>query len=251
MFKFIIFLIVFLFFFKWFFGTSNPYKFTMIFGKKGSGKTSYMAKLALKYLKKGYKVYSTTEIKGTYYFDPYDIGNYTFEPNSVVLIDEIGLIWNNRDYKNFQRQYMQWFKYQRQYFSHVYAFSQAFDIDKSLRNLTDRIYLIQRIGKFSFLRLVTKKVGISTDRDGNGNLVDTYAYGSLLFTTKIIYLPRYYGLFNSFNPPKLDIIQSQLVSQDDVSIIYSSTKKWFKYTINLLISNFKEFIRAKVKKVHH
>ena len=31
----------------------NPYKLYMVFGKKGSGKTTYMTKLAITYQKKG------------------------------------------------------------------------------------------------------------------------------------------------------------------------------------------------------
>ena len=35
----------------------NPYKLYMVFGKKGSGKTTLMTKLALQYQKKGWRVY--------------------------------------------------------------------------------------------------------------------------------------------------------------------------------------------------
>ncbi|WP_028078938.1 hypothetical protein, partial [Solobacterium moorei] len=72
----------------------NPYKLIMIFGKKGSGKTTTLTKIALKELKKKRKVYSTVEIPSTYLFNTDDIGNMTFEPNSTVLIDEVGMIWD-------------------------------------------------------------------------------------------------------------------------------------------------------------
>ena len=39
----------------------NPYKLYMVFGKKGSGKTTLMTKLAFQYRKKGWKVYSDRE----------------------------------------------------------------------------------------------------------------------------------------------------------------------------------------------
>ena len=35
----------------------NPYKLYMVFGKKGSGKTTLMTKLAIQYQKKGWDVY--------------------------------------------------------------------------------------------------------------------------------------------------------------------------------------------------
>ena len=34
----------------------NPYKLYLVFGKKGSGKSTYLVKLACKYLKKGWYV---------------------------------------------------------------------------------------------------------------------------------------------------------------------------------------------------
>ena len=42
----------------------NPYKLYMVFGKKGSGKTTLMTKLALAYQKKGWKVYCDREVPG-------------------------------------------------------------------------------------------------------------------------------------------------------------------------------------------
>ena len=48
----------------------NPYKLIMVFGKKGSGKSTLQAKLSLQYNRKGWKVFcSTPGIPGTYYFD--------------------------------------------------------------------------------------------------------------------------------------------------------------------------------------
>ena len=52
----------------------NPYKLFMVFGKKGSGKSTLMCKLALKYAKRGRPVYCNTPIPGTYYFDVDKIG---------------------------------------------------------------------------------------------------------------------------------------------------------------------------------
>lgn len=88
----------------------NPYKLNMVIGKKGSGKTTLLTKLAIKALKKGKTVYSTVEIPGTYLFDPLKVGDFTFKPNSLVLIDEVGLIWDNRNFKNFNSKWTYFFK---------------------------------------------------------------------------------------------------------------------------------------------
>ena len=85
-------LILFLFIFYFIFDACtksylNPYKLIMIFGKKGSGKTTTLTKIAITDIRKGKKVYSTVKIPGTYYFNVSQIGIMTFEPNSTVLID--------------------------------------------------------------------------------------------------------------------------------------------------------------------
>lgn len=207
--------------------SSNPYTLTMIFGKKGSGKTTFIAKWSLKYIKQGRVVYSNVPIMipGVRLYNPKDIGQYTFEPGSVVFCDEVGLIWHNRDYKNFQKCVINWFKFQRQYKIKMYLFSQCFDTDKVLRDLTDKIYIINRLGKFSILRPIIKQVGISTDESGNGSLVDTYKYGSI-FDYKFTYIPRYVGLFSSFNPPVLDYIR---FSECNQSICFSDLVSWPSY----------------------
>ena len=228
-----IFLLIFLLYFLVLRGGNNPYKLIMIFGKKGSGKTSLIAKLSLKYLRKGYKIYSNVAVAGVNVFSPDDVGTYGFEPNSVVFIDEVGLIWDNRKFKQFNDYVKSLFKYQRQYKLRIYLFSQAFDIDKKLRDLTDYMFILGRIGNISIARKVIKRVGISQDTSGNGNLVDTYKWGSV-FDLHFTYLPRYYGLFESYNPPKLDLIHSTYSDFDDISKIYSSTKLWLIWSFNCM-----------------
>lgn len=246
----LIFIIFLLFLFLiFFFKDNNPYKLIMIFGKKGSGKTSYIAKMSMYYLRKGYTVYTNCHIKGTHQYDPKLIGQYTFPPNSIVFCDEVGIVWNNREYKNFQKCVLEWFKYQRQYKITMYLFSQVFDDnDKAIRSVTDKLYLIKRCGRFSFLRPIVKNVGIGQDQNGNGQIVDSYKFGSI-FDIKLIWLSRYYGLFKSFNPPNLDIIQSTFEDYDDLSLIYRDTKKWFIYRFKCFIFSLKGFIYEKFKKI--
>lgn len=205
----------------------------MIFGKKGSGKTTWIAKYSQQYLKKGYKVYCNIDIPGTYKYDPQQIGLNTFEPGSVVFCDEVGLIWHNRDFKNFKKCVIEWFKYQRQYKIRMYLFSQTFDTDKVLRDLTDEMYLIRRLGKLSIARPISKQIGIAKDKDGNGQLVDTYTYGSI-FDYKFTYIPRYVGLFKSYDPPVLPLIQSTYSDYNDLAKVYADSKLWLLFEFNNL-----------------
>ena len=60
----------------------NPYKLYMVFGKKGSGKTTLMTKLSIQYRKKGWNVYCDRELPGCYRFDTSDFGRVAFPPTS-------------------------------------------------------------------------------------------------------------------------------------------------------------------------
>ena len=204
-------LVVFLFFSYHVVKYRNPYKLFMIFGKKGSGKTTLMTKLALQYQKKGWSVYCDREIPGCYLFKTDDFGKFQFPPNSLVLIDEVGLVWDNRNFKSFPEHVKTYFKYQRQYRNTVYLFSQSFDVDKKIRDLTDHLYIVQNyFNCFSVARRVTKKITVvHADRSAQGEskIVDDYNIDSIflaLFGGVIItYIPHWVKFFKSFDPPQL------------------------------------------------
>lgn len=189
----------------------NPYKLFMVFGKKGSGKSTLMCKLALKYAKKGYTVYSNTYIPGTYQIENSDVGYFHFNHDSVVLIDEVGMVWDNRDYKNFQKPVRNYFKLQRHYKHIVFLFSQSFDVDKKLRDLTDSMYLITNfMNCFSFARRINKLITIShgdKNSTGESKLIDDYRFDPLIFffvgSVKFTYIPRYVKYFDSYEAPEL------------------------------------------------
>ena len=115
----------------------NPYKLVFVFGKKGSGKSTVLTKLAYKNLIQGKTVYSTEDLtfkkKNKIYqtkpINPRKIYEYQFEPGTIILIDEVSLIWDNRDFKSMDREVVKFFRYQRHYKVKTYLFSQTFDID--------------------------------------------------------------------------------------------------------------------------
>ena len=231
--RWIIYVIIALLFLYWFFKNNQPYYTEIRFGKKGSGKTCDIAKLSMKAQKKGIKVYSNIEIPGNYVFNPQDMKNFTFEPNSLVLLDEVGLIWDNRDFKSFEKGFNVFFKYSRQYKLKIIMYSQAYnDIDLKIRLLFDRLSLMQRIGRITLIRPIIKSVGVSTDINGNGQIVDTYKFGSV-FSWHFNYMPRYYGLFKSFNPPEREIIDSTFERYNELNEIYKDGKKFLLFKIKV------------------
>lgn len=183
----------------------NPYKLTMVFGKKGAGKTTLLTKYAIKYLKMGYKVFSNVEIFGCYKFDPDEFGFVQFPPNSVILIDECSLIWDNRAYKSFKPEVARYLRLMRHYKNIVIMFSQTFDVDKKIRDLCDQMYLATNIfGFISVARKIKKTPTLhqpSENGDGSrsqeGFITENYTFyppTEWIWT----YIPRYIKFFNSF-----------------------------------------------------
>lgn len=220
----------------------------MIFGKKGSGKTTTLTKLALKHQKRGWKVYSTIDIPGCYIFDVEEIGKKTFPENSCILIDEVGMIWDNRDFKNFKPEVRDFFKFQRQYKLKIYLFSQTFDIDLKLRNLTDEMYLLTNVFRvFSVQRRILKKITIS-NASNNGSsvstLVDEYKFDSILFGgIKWTFIPRYVYYFKSYDPKQLTYIEGKYLDMNDLQQEYLSNKKWLLGLVKIRIVKILSWVK--------
>lgn len=182
----------------------NPYKLTMIFGKKGSGKSTLLTKLALEYQSKGIPVYSTDAIPGCYLIEPEDIGFVELQPDSVLLVDEVGMIWDNRGFKTFKPEVRDWFKLQRHRRIRVYLFSQTFDVDKKIRDLTDEMYLVQkRLRVFSYAKRILRRTVLNkSTAEAPAKIDEDLVFDSLLFfwcgSRKFTFIPRYTKYFDSF-----------------------------------------------------
>lgn len=226
-----------LFYYKKFY---NPYKLICLIGKKGSGKTTLLTKFAIQHQKKGWKVYSNFPCPGCWEYDPKKLGLYHFEHDSLVLLDEIGLVFNNRSFKEFSKDAINFFKLQRHYGVKVVACSQADDYDKVIRNLVDNLYLISNIGNvLSVARRVNRTVSIVSAKDGYGEsrIVEdlafshwlTIPFGGAIFT----WIPSWAKYFNSFDAPPLPISEfgqyyderTDLIKHGSIPVLLSSIKR--------------------------
>lgn len=187
----------------------NPYKLTMIFGKKGSGKSTLLTKLALQYQKKSVLVYSTEAIPGCYLIEPEDIGFAELQPESVLLVDEVGMIWDNRGFKTFKPEVRDWFKLQRHRRIRVYLFSQTFDVDKKIRDLTDDMYLVEkRLRVFSYAKRILRRTVLNkSTAESPAKIDEDLVFDSLFFcwcgSRQLTFIPRYTKYFDSFVSPPL------------------------------------------------
>lgn len=161
-----------------------------VFGLPGSGKSTYLAKQARKAQKKGVKVYSNFYIKGCYQLDFDDLGIHEYS-DCLLLIDEISLFCDCRNWKNFDKNLVYFFTNHRHYNVDIIYCSQSYaDCDKKIRNLTDSLYYIRSgfLG-FSTVRLINKVFNVDTD------ITEGY---SLAGWPELVLRRRYYKMFDSF-----------------------------------------------------
>lgn len=187
----------------------NPYKLIFIFAKKGQGKSTLLTKMALQHLKCGWDVYSTEPIPGCHLIAPEDIGYFEFPWHSLVVIDEIGMIWDNRNFKNFRPEVRDWFKLQRHRKIKVICASQSFDVDKKIRDLADDMFLLQKKFRvFSYGKRILKILDITeATGDSESRIVDNLKFDSLFWfwagSRTLTFIPAWTKYFNTFSAPQL------------------------------------------------
>lgn len=188
----------------------NPYKLIMIFGKKGCGKTTFITKYAWKYCQKGFPVYVDAPVsfehENLHYFDSKQLGQKVFPPESIVFIDEVGIVFDNRNFKSLKPEVRNYFKLQRHYRNTVYMFSQDFDVDVKIRKLTDYMYLMEnKMNVFSFARRIKRTITVvNATAEGESRIADNLEFVPLwmsLFGVKtfiLTFVPRWVKRFDSY-----------------------------------------------------
>lgn len=247
----ILLLLLFLYFYWVSLDYKNPYKLIMVFGKKGSGKNTLLTKWSIKYNRLGWHVYSDSEIFNTYKLDTNWIGKYDFPRKSVLLVQEAGMTWDNRNFKSFPEEVRDFFKLQRHKEVMVVLASQSFDVDKKLRDLTDEMYLITNFMRiFSVAKRINKKITIQkasdTDKqttDQASFLTESYSF-DLPFFWKFTYIPRYIKYFNSFECSKLPLVQTEKYIYKNASDLYLDTH--FNHYMKTQIKEFKDHLSRMV-----
>lgn len=194
-----------------------------VFGLPRSGKTTYLAKISKQALagKKQLSVgggawkvaigdfapyahvYSNFPLQGCERIEFKDLGRYDTN-RSLILIDEISLFADARNYKTFDKIIKEWFALHGHYRTDLVYCSQGYeDTDKRIRNLTEIMLYIERFGAFTRVRPIRKAWSI------DGSITEGYTLAPPL-SSSWIWRRRYYDRFDSFAAPALPPMPSAL-----------------------------------------
>lgn len=175
------------------------YDITFIAAEIGAGKSCYSAKLAQKYLKKGWHVYANDFILNTGKINVRQLETHCAPEHSLIILDETSLDMNSRNFAKTALILIEYFKKSRHYKNKLILISQTFgDTDKQIRELSSKILFIRPIMAESFPGLLSMpvkvkgKLGIGLD----GQPCMQYKIGRIGIP---YYLPKYYKYFDSFS----------------------------------------------------
>lgn len=207
----------------------NPYKLVFIFGKKGAGKSCYMVHEMLRYMKRGYHVYTDMadcRIPGVRLVTVAELSNFRPEPNSALFLDEVGISMDNRNFKNFPPGLRDFFKYLRKMKCVCYINSQAFDVDKKVRDTTDKMILqVALLGCFSLSRPIIRTITLTeSTSQADSRIADNLSFSSI-FTWRIFYMPRYFKYFDTTSMPDRPLIPVRYSEHSDPDLSPKSIKE--------------------------
>lgn len=205
-------------------------KFYFIFGKKGSGKSTTLTKIAMNYIKKGYKVYASYDMPGCETFNPRDIGHWKFDDWSIVIVDEMSLLYSNRDFKNMDPKVIEWVQQLRKQHCRLYGASVCFDIDLKLRDQADYLYLMKKyLRVLSVCRLIDKSPElIKANQFTEARITDQLGFVFPLLPGAFIvsWIPRWAKFYNTWeNTLDLPSINERTKHNEPTE----KMKKWWIY----------------------
>ena len=196
----------------------NPYKCTFIFGKKGAGKSCYMVRQMHRYLRKGWNVYTDMEdikIPGVRIVSVAALASFRPEPHSLLCLDEVGITMDNRSFKTFPPGLRDFFKYVRKMQIVVIMNSQAYDVDKKVRDTTDSMLLLQSLGSlFCLARPICRSITLTEpSAESESRIADVLRFSSFL-SWRLYYMPSYFRYFDSKAMPARSEVPYQTVESD-------------------------------------
>ena len=222
-----IFILLLVVYFLLLFMMSNPYKCELIIGKKGSGKSTDITKKALAIKRHPTYIYYDKDYSKNFFknfrkarwhiysnmplnipdleytlFDGRKLGDFYPMEHSVLFLDEINLLWDNRQFKEFKPSTQEFFRTNRKARVKCYLYSQTFDTDKKVRSLVDRMTLCRNfMGIFTMSRQISKIVTIKESAlNADSQVVDNLQFAPFFLpgAVKFTFLPKYIKYHDSY-----------------------------------------------------
>ena len=200
----------------------RPYKFQLYIGKPRCGKTTMMTKAAIQAIKHNRTVYCNVniEVPGVRLFNAADINlEHFFEPESLILIDEPNLYWDNRTFKDKGRKStIEWFRLYGHNRVNIKMYTQTLDVDKKLRYLASDCYICKKyLGTITVSRRLKKQITIKESAvDAESQIVDELDFVPIFYPGSfyITFIPRWTKYFDSYSMPEGIPIQYQTKERD-------------------------------------
>lgn len=188
---------------------------TCYFGVPGVGKTTLLAKFAvkgLKAVKKGHydAVYTNFYCKGCHTLNFKDLDSYKIY-NSLIILDEITLDADNRKFKSFPDGVRDFFILHRHLGNDIIYATQSYEmVDLKIRQVTQELWYMSRsvvpfLRAFTSAKRIYRQININ---EHTSELTLGYRFCNLLeafFTSnyKTVLRCRYYKYFDSFEEGSL------------------------------------------------
>lgn len=172
-----------------------------IHGFPGAGKTTVLTMIAQRALlgkttldippKKA--VYTTFECPGCYKLNWGDLGKYYIH-DALLIVDELGLLADNRKYKSFSDDLTYFFKMHRHAnLTLIWASQSASDVDLKIRMVTERSYIIDKYFCFTAIKPILKKHTVKSGQpEISFELAPPYMWSWCL-------RPLWYAYFDSYD----------------------------------------------------
>lgn len=189
---------------------ANPYQTTFIFGKKGAGKSLLLVHYMLKYRRKGWTIYTDMKdirIPGVRIIDSRDLSQFRPCEGSAIFLDEVGISMDNRSFKTFPPGLRDFFKYSRKMKCVVFMNSQAFDVDKKVRDTTDKMILQVAIANcIAFSRPIRRSITLTEPTsEAESRIADRLSFSGI-FSWKFLWMPKYFKYFDTQEMPARQLL---------------------------------------------
>lgn len=177
------------------------------FGLPGCGKSTFLTMIARKELRrirrgksKYQHVLTNFYCEGCELIEYQDLGHYEIR-DSLILLDEITLDADSRNFKQFDSFHKHFFLMHRHYNCDIIYFTQQYDgVDKKIRDITVNLWFIRRYGPISVAKRIWRTLDI---HEQTKEIVQGYRFSNLF---EILFMnprewcwrPRWYKYFDSY-----------------------------------------------------